>query len=650
MIVSSVICAAADNVDCTGFRPWSTKISGNPDPSVGFKAHYKGNGYVATTWVDASNVPGKEEYGPWNLQGTCLPGTASDVDSGGITNEIDCSLYVPWTKQAPIVGNPKSYLEPLKVYVPDTGIAYESTVYADATNIPGDAGKSNWSPWNPVGRCAAGTSGDGLAEMDCSEIYAWSPYLTFLGSEIVHDKAYSNDNITRVWSIKWWTEGDVPALGDSSPYDLLGKCKAGTDNLGPQEDVNPPAQWKLDLTCLCCEKCGAVKDGQLVCIDTVEEKCWYKWCEGSGELDEGKCKVAKDSQKFAYWDGELTPSPAAWPAQVYAPYFDGGLAQYPPLTDIMDKYDVKHFILAFIVSATLPEIMTGQCQGAFAGSIPLEVGPTSYFNGSTHYLYDELNRVRAKGGDFVASFGGANGTELADSEECQSGDPVANLVAEYGRALDMLKTNRIDFDIEGAAYANIQAEKGWTYRFNAVKELKKQRPDLHVTWTLPILPTGLTPADGVAFFDKMFELDAPFNLINVMNMDYGDCDLVCKSSEIDQCERDAIDNLVKQLFDLATKYNKTAELKWSSPEDVYSVVGSTPMLGLNDSTCLTYTLEAAKTNLKHWQEKKIALISNWSLHRDMPCAFEYVDVGCSSYPGQTAPYQFAEIFSSYGKQ
>ncbi|EZG67979.1 putative chitinase/lysozyme protein [Gregarina niphandrodes] len=554
--------------------------------------------------------------------------------------DVDCSAYVPWTPSTS--GNPPMG-NTWKVYY--DGFAYESTTWVDVSNIPGDD-SLGWSPWTKIGQCEAGTMGDGMSNApgteDCSEIYAWDPRAIYAQEgQQVHSEG-------GLYKSKYWNEGEKPSL-TSEPWAYVGKCLTGTDTKGPENPTPLPPQWMLDLTCSCCDNCGTIVNGQVYCKDVAEEKCYYKWCGNAHQKDDAACTDAKNHQKFAWWNGEMPASKPSWPKQVYAPYFDSGLYGWPPLTELAQNYGVDHYVVAFVVSTSEPSLKTGGCNGAFAGAISIEAGPTYEKDGKFSYLYDELKKLREMGGDFVISFGGANGTELADSAECQTGDAVANLVAEYGRILDYTNSTRIDFDIEGLAYSGVQANTGWKYRFEAVKQLKQARPNLHVTWTLPILPTGLT-LDGVNFFGQMMDQDAPFDIINVMNMDYGECPTICDNARIDQCERDAIDNLVEQLFDLASTRNKASQYLWHSKEDVYAFVGSTPMLGKNDVTCLTYTLEAAKTNLAHWQEKKIGMLSNWSVARDHPCpSSQSVSVDCSSYDGQTKDYEFLQAFAAYTK-
>jgi len=57
--------------------------------------------------------------------------------------------------------------------------------------------------------------------------------------------------------------------------------------------------------------------------------------------------------------------------------------------------------------------------------------------------------------------------------------------------------NKVDFDIEGAAVANTAANER---RDQALATLEAADPGLQVSFTLPVLPSGLT-TDGVAVID-----------------------------------------------------------------------------------------------------------------------------------------------------
>lgn len=100
----------------------------------------------------------------------------------------------------------------------------------------------------------------------------------------------------------------------------------------------------------------------------------------------------------------------------------------------------------------------------------------------------QIGSLRAKGGDVRVSFGGASGSELATT--CSSADALA---AAYGKVVDAYKLTKVDFDVEGGALPNTAAN---TRRAQAIAKLQAQHPGLDVSFTLPVMPEGLTQ-DGV---------------------------------------------------------------------------------------------------------------------------------------------------------
>ena len=101
----------------------------------------------------------------------------------------------------------------------------------------------------------------------------------------------------------------------------------------------------------------------------------------------------------------------------------------------------------------------------------------------------KIGALRAIGGDVRISFGGEAGSELAIT--CTS---AAQLQAAYQQVISAYAVNKIDFDIEGAAVANTAAS---ARRDQALAALQAANPGLQISFTLPVLPSGLT-SDGVA--------------------------------------------------------------------------------------------------------------------------------------------------------
>src|SRR5215475_5322874 len=131
--------------------------------------------------------------------------------------------------------------------------------------------------------------------------------------------------------------------------------------------------------------------------------------------------------------GIATPAHAAanpgpgFPAHYAAPYAE----LWNSSSTLMSAYNAtgnKYYTLAFVIS-------DGSCNATFNGDTSItDAGWNS-----------AINSLRGVGGDVIASFGGASGTELAQA--CTS---VASLQTQYQRVIDQLNLTRVDLDIEGA--------------------------------------------------------------------------------------------------------------------------------------------------------------------------------------------------------
>ena len=92
---------------------------------------------------------------------------------------------------------------------------------------------------------------------------------------------------------------------------------------------------------------------------------------------------------------------------------------------------------------------------------------------------DRISALTDTGGEVRVSFGGASGTELAAA--CDSASALAKA---YGQALDAAGATRADFDIEGTALTKSAEVKR---RSQAIALLQKERPDLQVSFTVPVM-------------------------------------------------------------------------------------------------------------------------------------------------------------------
>lgn len=312
-------------------------------------------------------------------------------------------------------------------------------------------------------------------------------------------------------------------------------------------------------------------------------------------------------------------------SSIYAPYVD--MTAWPtPLIDwIGVQQGIQQFTLAFVVSDP-------RNPGVPSWGGVQDIGPgiksdllTSISTGIANY--------RAKGGDVAISFGGANGTPLM-----QATHDVDSLQRAYQTVIDTYGLTHIDFDIEGAAQEDHDA---LTRNFQAVSRLQKamaaKNQLLHVTLTLPTLPSGLTQ-DGIKVVDAAIDNQVDFDAVNVMAMDYGPAGI-----DMGQAAIQAAQSLYSQL-DTAYKSRGVP----MSNEQLWQMVGVTPMIGANDTQGETFTLENAKGLSNVARTNGYGMLSNWSVGRDMECPGGGTGVSANCSGIQQKPYEFASVFKQFG--
>lgn len=312
-----------------------------------------------------------------------------------------------------------------------------------------------------------------------------------------------------------------------------------------------------------------------------EAKWWTKGDEPgtTGEwgvwLDLGVSNVTPTS------DPNPTPTNPGFPNQVFAPYVD--VLLYPPfdLTDAVTITDSKYFTMAFIVS-------DASGKASWGGVIPLE----------DEHMLQEVYNLRGMGGDVVISFGGANGTELALAI-----DDIDTLKAEYQAVIDMYQVTWVDFDIEGFAVAD---KPSIDRRNQAIAGLQADNPDLTIAFCLPVLPSGLT-ADGLYVLQNAVSHGVRIDMVNIMAMDYGDWAAPNPDGQMGQYAIDAADSLFGKL---QTIYPD------KSDNELWAMVGVTPMIGQNDVISEVFYLSDAQQLLTYAQQRNIGMLSMWSLSRD----------------------------------
>lgn len=272
-----------------------------------------------------------------------------------------------------------------------------------------------------------------------------------------------------------------------------------------------------------------------------------------------------------------TPKYNGWPNQVSAIYADISF------TSIQAAYQAtgqKYYALAFVLGKG------GTCTPAWDGTHLM----------SENYYSNEISAVRAGGGDVIAVFGGANGSDL--SSVCTT---VSSLQAAYQAVINQYQFTWIDLNIEGALVNNTPVID----RLNkAVKALQDANPNLKVSYTLPVLQSGL-PQEELNVLSNAKSNGARIDYVNVMTMNYGPWGI-----DMGQAAIDAATNTHNQLVSLG----------------IPAQVGITPMIGQNNTQGEIFYLSDADQLLAHARANSyVGWLSFWSLGRD--------NGGC---PGQTS--------------
>jgi hypothetical protein len=222
----------------------------------------------------------------------------------------------------------------------------------------------------------------------------------------------------------------------------------------------------------------------------------------------------------------------------------------------------------------------------------------------------QIGSLRAKGGDVRVSFGGASGSELATT--CSSADALA---AAYGKAIDAFKLTKVDFDVEGGALPNTAAN---TRRAQAIAKLQQQHPDLDVSFTLPVMPEGLTQ-DGVNLLSDAKSNGVKISTVNIMAMDYG-ASYNGDMGDYAQQAATATQAQVKSVLGL-------------SDAAAWKTVAVTPMIGVNDVSAEVFKVDDANQLVNFARSKGLGGLSMWSAARDKQCdggAKNSADATCSS--------------------
>ena len=207
--------------------------------------------------------------------------------------------------------------------------------------------------------------------------------------------------------------------------------------------------------------------------------------------------------------------------------------------------------------------------------------------------------LKASGARVRVSFGGASGEDLA--ETCAGASALAGA---YGAALDAAGSSQADFDVEGAALTDSASV---ALRSEAIALLQKERTGLKVSFTLPVMPSGLD-AGGLALLESANDHAVTVSTVDIMTMNYGSAYTGDMGDYAETSARAAHGQLEK-IFGL-------------SHAAAWRGLALTSMIGDNDVARETFGLADAAQVRAFAEEKDIAWVSMWSTSRDRQCSGE----------------------------
>jgi len=294
---------------------------------------------------------------------------------------------------------------------------------------------------------------------------------------------------------------------------------------------------------------------------------------------------------------------AGWPPRVFAPYMYIGSDDNFKLTECDDACGQKFYTIAFII---------GDKHGnpAWDGRWPME----------QNVYADQINQIRSRGGDVIASFGGEAGTEISISET-----NTATLEAKYQSVIDRYKLTWLDFDIEGDSLSKTGAN---ARRNTVLARLQARNPGLMVSYTLPVDPKGISHESQHLLADARSKGVNVYSA-NVMTMDFGshfskgkklsDVSIASALKAHEQCL--AIDPTIK--------------------------IGLTPMIGQNDERGEIFTQDDAKSLLTWAQAQPwVCSLSFWASNRDAGFPGKHKNSNTTSGVEQK-PWDFTLIFKPF---
>ena len=474
------------------------------------------------------------------------------------------------------------------------GINYTANFWTQGQNpSTNNGGPGSGQPWTSNGPCS-GSGGGGGGGGSCAPTWNSTSVYTAGMTASLNGVNYQAN---------FWTQNQNPATnnggpGSGAPWTIIGTCSACTTvpsvptglQASGTTSNSTNLSWTASTVAVNCTLTGYTVFRNGVAIGTTSSP--NMTVTGLSPVTTYSFRVAatdaagSSAQSAAINVTTLNgPPPPPPSAKVFAPYIDMGLTADWQLTTIQQQSGIKVFTLGFVVG-------NGGCTPTWGG-VGATVANDTLPNGTT--IVSLVQGVRAAGGDVIISFGGASGTELALG--CST---VSSLQTAYQSVINKYSVNsstpvRLDFDIEGGATTD---QTSINRRNQALVALKNANPGLVISYTLPVLPTGLV-ASGVNILNSVKSSGLNLNVVNIMAMDYGSAN--DNGGQMGLSAQQAASNTHNQVV----------------AAGLSATIGVTPMIGINDVNTEIFQLSDAQGLLSFANANSyITRLSMWSVARD----------------------------------
>jgi chitodextrinase len=490
----------------------------------------------------------------------------------------------------PVWNSTSIYTSGMKVSL--NGINYTANFWTQGQNpATNNGGAGSGQPWTSNGPCSGSTGGGGGS---CAP--------TWISTTVYNAGNTASLNGVN-YQANFWTQGQNPstnngAAGSGAPWTIIGTCSACTTvpsvptglQASGTTSNSTNLSWTAATVAVNCTLTGYTifRNGVAFATSTTPNATITGLSPQTTYTFRVSASSAAGSSAQSSQITVTTPSgppPPPPSAKVFAPYIDMGLTASWQLLNIQQQSGIKVFTLGFIVG-------NGGCTPTWGG-VGATVANDTLPNGTT--MLSIIQGIRAAGGDVIISFGGASGTELALG--CTS---ASSLQAAYQSVINKYSVNsstpvRIDLDIEGGA---ILDQASINRRNQALVGLKAANPNLVISYTLPVLPTGLV-ASGVNMLNSIKASGLNVNVINIMAMDYGPAN--DNGGQMGLSAVQAASNTHNQVV----------------AAGLTATIGVTPMIGINDVASEIFQLSDAQMLLNFANSNSyITRLAMWSVSRD----------------------------------